>query len=152
MSTDLMHPEEEYKMSPEMLEVVTTYIETSDVLDTARALDIPKEKVIYYINKSEAKRFIDTIFLEQGYLNRNKIQETLSTIIEHKLAELEEAEMGSNKDIADLLELAHKIRMAEIKANGEPKAPGRQTNVQINNALPFGGDNYNELMNKLLGE
>lgn len=151
MSTDILNPEEEYNMSPEMLEVVTTYVETSDVGDTARALGIPKEKVVYYISKSEAKRFIDTIFLEQGYLNRNKIQDTLTKIIELKLQEMEETELGSNKDIADLLELAHKIRMSEIKANSEPKAPGRQTNVQINSTVPFGGDNYNELMQKLIG-
>lgn len=152
MTTAVLNPEEEYKMSPEMLEVVTTYVETSDVNETARALSIPKEKVIYYVNKSEAKRFIDTIFLEQGYLNRNKIQEALTRIIEMKLEEMEESELGSNKDIAELLALAHKIRMEEIKANPDPKGPTSQTNVQINSALPFGGDNYNELMNKLLGE
>jgi hypothetical protein len=73
MSTDIIAPEEEYKMSPEMVTVVTSYLETNDTAETARALQIPREKVTYYLNKPEAKRFIDTIFLEQGYLNRSRM-------------------------------------------------------------------------------
>ena len=51
--------------------------------------------------------------------------------------------------------MAHKMRMDEIKAqadmlkaeNGSVK---NQTNVQINEAVPFGQGNYGKLMEKLL--
>ena len=51
--------------------------------------------------------------------------------------------------------MAHKMRMDEIKAQAElEKAQAtnvkNQTNVQINEGLPFGQGNYGKLMDKLL--
>ena len=59
------------------------------------------------------------------------------------------------KDLADLLQMAHKMRMDEIKAQTEfTKAESSniksQTNVQINESVPFGQGNYGSLMEKLL--
>ena len=93
--------------------------------------------------------------MDLGYRNRFKLGETLDLLIEKKMEEAEESEMYSNKDIADLLLLAHKIRMDEIKAQTELEKSrvGRiksQTNVQINSELPFGQGNYGKLMDKLL--
>ena len=57
--------------------------------------------------------------------------------------------------MADLLMMAHKMRMDEIKAMAElEKAKTanvkNQTNVQINGEMPFGQGNYGKLMEKLL--
>ena len=51
--------------------------------------------------------------------------------------------------------MAHKMRMDEIKAQAElEKAQSgnikNQTNVQINESIPFGQGNYGKLMEKLL--
>ena len=72
-----------------------------------------------------------------------------------KMEEAEESEIYTNKDLADLLQMAHKMRMDEIKAQAElEKAQATnvksQTNVQINEGLPFGQGNYGKLMDKLL--
>ncbi len=152
MSTDIMAPEEEYKMSPEMVTVVTSYLETNDTGETARSLGIPREKVTYYLNKPEAKRFIDTIFLEQGYLNRSRMQDLLDELIEGKLEEMREAEMASNKDILDILNFAWRVRqdtLKEIETTNKTNAPTHQTNIQ-NNIVAGAGENYNALMGKLL--
>ena len=89
MSKDLLNPEDTYNMSPEALAVANNYLETNDVGDTARALSIPREKVTYYLNKREVKKYIDTIFLEQGYLNRGKLADAVTRIIEKKLEEFQ---------------------------------------------------------------
>jgi len=149
MTTEIMNPDEEWQMSPEMLAVAESYIATTDIRLTAQELNIPKEKVSYYLNRPECKRFIDTIFLEQGYLNRHRLQDILSNVIEKKLEEMEESELGSSKDIADLILLAHKMRMDEIKTTQVTTGPRNQTNVQINNGPGF-GDNYNSLLEKLV--
>jgi hypothetical protein len=51
--------------------------------------------------------------------------------------------------------MAHKMRIDEIKAQADlAKAEGsnikNQTNVQINESVPFGQGNYGKLMEKLL--
>lgn len=153
MSKDLLEADLGVKLSPEALTIVNSYLETNDVSATSNILGIPREKVIQYVNKKEAKRYIDTVFLEQGYLNRGKIADAMSRIIEQKLEELEEAELGSNKDIADLLTLMHKMRMDEIKviqASEKATPVVNQTNVQQNINNTF-GQNYSSLLDKLTG-
>ena len=81
--------------------------------------------------------------------------ETLDKLIDQKLEEAEESEIYTNKDLADLLMMQHKIRMDEMKAQTEfEKAKGgsikTQNNVQINTEVPFGQGNYGTLMKKLL--
>ena len=143
------------KLSPEALTVANIYLETNDIGSTANMLSIPREKVTSLLNKREVKKYIDTIFLEQGYLNRSKIAEAMTRIIEQKLEELEEAEISSSKDIADLLALSHKMRMDEIKVQQAAEKEsngfkGQQTNIQ-NNFSNEMGSNYSALLGKLAG-
>ena len=83
---------------------------------------------------------------------------SLDEMIQSKLEEAQESGVYSNKDLADLLQMAHRMRMDEIKAQAElTKAETTniktQNNVQINNeSLPFGQGNYGKLMEKLLKE
>jgi len=144
------------KIAPEALAVAEKYLASMNIQETARALQISEEEVTSYLSKREVKRYVDTVFLDVGYRNRFKLAATLDGIIDQKLEELDESEMGSNKDIADLLALAHKMRMDEIKAQtelvkAEQSQVKTQTNVQINET-PFGTGNYGELMQKLLKE
>ena len=90
-----------------------------------------------------------------GYRNRNNLASVMDDIIASKLEEATETGIYSKKDLADLLQMAHKMRMDEIKAQAElEKASSssikNQTNVQINEAIPFGQGNYGKLMEKLL--
>lgn len=146
MSQDLTNPTEAYKMSPELLEVTTRYLETSSIEETAASLEISREKVIHYLNKKESKRFIDNVFLDQGYLNKHKLQGAMQSIIDKKIEELDEAELGSNKDIADLLMMSLKMREAFMKETVQ-EGPKVQNNTQII-ARDFGA-NYNNLLDKL---
>lgn len=151
MSTEIANPEEAYKISPEALEVASTYLELHDTKETALVLGIEPEKVNYYLRKPDVKRFIDTIFLEQGYMNRGKIQEVMDKLFEIKVEEMEDSEMGTKKDIVDLLTLQHKMRMEEIKALKDAQPAGTHVKNQINvqqNAPSF-GTNYDSLVSAL---
>ena len=144
------------KMSPEGLEVANTYLELGSVSEVCTRLKLDENTVSDYLNKREIKQYIDQVYLDTGYRNRFKLASTLDNIIEEKLAEAEESQMYTNKDVADLLQMAHKMRMDEIKAMAELEkaktAPiKQQANIQINE-LPFGQGNYGKLMEKLIGQ
>ena len=144
------------KMSPEGLEVAITYFELGSVEEVCTKLALDENTVSEYLNKREVKQYIDQVYLDTGYRNRFKIASALDNIIEEKLAEVEETGMYTNKDVADLLQMAHKMRMDEIKAMAELEkaktAPiKQQANIQINE-MPFGQGNYGKLMEKLIGE
>jgi hypothetical protein len=139
------NPLTQYRISPEIFEVATEYVKHLNVKDTAKALDLTPDIVAGIIEKKEVKRYIDTIFLEQGYMQRNKLNDVMSDLIDMKLEEMQETGLGSNKDILDILKLAHDMRKDHAKAEKD-EVPGQQVNIQNN----FGGDNYNSLLENIM--
>ena len=143
------------RISPEGLEIANAYLQLGSVQLVSSHLNIDEAEVSEFLGKREVKAYVDQVFLDTGYRNRFKLGQALDTLIEKKLEEAEESEIYSNKDLADLLQMAHKMRMDEIKAMAElEKAKSssikNQTNVQINSEMPFGQGNYGKLMEKLL--
>ena len=145
------------RISPEGLEIANAYLELGNIPAVCARLSIDEAKASEYLAKREVRAYVDQVYLDTGYRNRFKLAETLDTLIDAKLAEAEESEVYSNKDLADLIQMAHKMRMDEIKAQSElekAKASNvkNQINIQNNGEVPFGQGNYGELMKKLLKE
>jgi len=144
-------------ISPEGLDIANCYLQFGNIRAVCEYTGVPEHKVVETLNKREVKRYIDTVYLDSGYRNKNNIASLIDEMIASKLEEAQESGMYSNKDLADLLQMAHKMRMDEIKAQAdllkaESSSIKNQTNVQINEALPFGQGNYGKLMQKLLKE
>ena len=143
-------------ISPEGMEIANSYLQFGNIRAVSDELRVSEEKVAELLNKREVKKYINTVYLDLGYRNRNNIGRLLDEMIESKLEEAQESGVYSNKDLADLLTMAHKMRMDEIKAQADlEKAQAgnirTQNNVQINSEVPFGQGNYGKLMEKLLG-
>ena len=143
------------KMSPEGLEIANSYLEHGSIPAVCADLGVQENEVSEMLNKREIKQYIDTVFLDTGYRNRFKISETLDMLIEKKLEESEETQIYTNKDMADLLQMAHKMRIEEMKAQTELKkaeaqSVKNQVNIQHRPELPFRQGNYGELIKKLL--
>ena len=143
------------KMSPEGLEIANSYLEHGSIPVVCAKLGVSESQVSEILNKREIKQYIDTVFLDTGYRNRFKISETLDMLIEKKLEESDETQIYTNKDMADLLQMAHKMRIEEIKAQTEMEKAKAQTvktqvNIQDNSGVPFGQGNYGELIKKLM--
>ena len=142
-------------ISPEGLEIANSYLQFGNIRGVCDYLQVPETAVVEQLNKREVKKYIDTVYLDMGYRNKNNIGSLLDDMIASKLEEAQESGVYSSKDLADLLQMAHKMRIDEIKAqtdlqkaeNGNIK---NQTNVQINEQVPFGQGNYGKLMEKLL--
>lgn len=138
------------KIQPEELEVAETYIATGFLVpDTAEVLGLSKEVVADIISRRPVKKFIELALSEVAYNHHYKISTLLGKIIDRKMEELEEAEIGSNKDIADLIKLAiewTKVREGLIKEERKTNV-GKQTNLQLNS---YGENNYSALIEKLV--
>ena len=142
-------------ISPEGLEVANSYLQFGNIRGVVEQLGVQENKVVEILNKREVKKYIDTVYLDMGYRNKNNIANVLDEMIHNKLEEAKETGVYSSKDLADLLQMAHKMRMDEIKAQTElEKAQGtqvkNQNNIQINEGLPFGQGIYCKLMEKLI--
>ena len=149
----MSNPNHLVPISPEGLEIAKVYLETQDISITAKKLGIDQLQVTQYLEKPEVKNYVDQVYLNAGYRNRFRLAEVMDQIIERKLGELNEADIGSSKDILDILQFAHKLRMDELAAQTKLEAARasnvkQQTNIQINS--PFGDTNYGKLLDSLL--
>lgn len=125
---------------PEWLEIANTYLQTASIQDTAEQLKLPAHTVTQVLAKKDVRSYIDNIYLDLGYRNKAKMAQVMDMLIDKKLEEAEESGIYSNKDVADLLMMVHKMRMDEMKTQQAPA----QTNIQVNN--------YSKLMEQLLGD
>jgi len=138
-------------MSPEGAEIANTYLANAcSILETSNSLGLPTHEISATLHSPLVKTYIAGILRETGYRHMVKIAEKMDDLVDKKWDELEEAEIGSNKDIAELLNIAHKMRMdmskllqVDVKADG----PGVQKNTQVN---VFGEGSYGKLMEKLI--
>lgn len=143
------------RISPEGLEVANAYLELGNIQAVCIRLKLDEGECSEILAKREVKSYVDQVYLDTGYRNRFKLAEALDDLIDKKMEEADESEIYSNKDLADLLQMAHKMRMDEIKAQVDlekAKASNvkNQINIQNNGELPFGQGNYGQLMKKLL--
>lgn len=147
------HPAEALTLSPECLEVANVYLQTNSVSATAEQLDVSTETVLSLLDQPETKRYIDQVFLDLGFNNRFKMRRAMDALISKKFEELDEAGVGSNKDIAELLALSHKMTMEELSRQIElEKLKTKNTSIksQVNVQINEGGSNYGNLLNKLI--
>lgn len=150
-------PAQAIAISPEALEVANQYLQCQNVQKTAQELGLSSEMVSEILDRREVRSYIDTIFMDFGFNNRFRVREVMDAIIQKKLQELDEAEVGSSKDIAELLALSHKMTMEQLdmqikleKVRSANTRVNTQVNVQMNE---FGtdGTKYGSLISKLLG-
>lgn len=132
-------------ISPEGFDVANGYLLYGSIDDTAEQMQIAKHEVVRVLNTPEVKRYIDGVLLDMGYRNKGKLGKLLDKMIDAKVEEAEESGMYTSKDLLELMQFAHKMRMDEIKAL---KEAGPATAVQINNQ--YGDSNMGRLMEKLL--
>lgn len=134
------------KIGPEGFDIANAFLMYGTVEDTAEQLQVPRHEVVKVLQTAEVKRYLDGVYLDQGYRNRDKLGRLLDRMIDAKIADAEESGEYTKKDLLELIQMAHKMRMDEIKAAKEAsQMPG--VAVQVNNQ--FGETGYGRLMEKL---
>lgn len=150
-STDLIEPE---KISPEGLTIAQVYLTEGggNMMRTAEILEMPVDELELILKKSEVTEFINRVYYESGFRNRNKIAAVMDEIIAAKLEEMDETGITTDKDIVDLLQIVSNNRIKEMELElklleakrKRSEVPSVQNNIQIN-----GG--YDTLLSKLGG-
>jgi len=146
-------PAEALAISPENLEIANCYLQLQTADAVADELDIPKSLVTQTLARREVKQYIDSVFFDVGYNNRFQMRRAMDALIKKKFQELEEAESGSTKDIAELLMMSHKMTMELLDKQIEleklqANTIKNQVNVQINEVGD--GTRYGQLIKQLV--
>lgn len=147
-------PAETLQIAPEALEVANCYLQTQDARRVADELDLPPTLVTEILSRREVKAYIDHVFMDTGFNNKFEMRAAMDALIKQKFQELHESQTGSTKDIAELLQISHKMSMdlldreIQLEKLRAGNAPSKQVNVQINEGLD--GSKYSSLISKLI--
>jgi len=147
-------PAETIQIAPEALEVANCYLQTQDARRVADELDLPPTLVTEILARREVKAYIDHVFMDTGFNNKFEMRAAMDALIKQKFQELHESQTGSTKDIAELLQISHKMSMdlldreIQLEKLRAGNAPSKQVNVQINEGLD--GSKYSSLISKLI--
>lgn len=139
MSTEII------ALTPEDLDLANAYLQYGSAHAVAEQTGIPEYAIIKSLERKDVKSYINGVYLDRGYRNRQKIADVMDKIIDSKLEEALESEVYSTKDLLEIMKFAHQIRMDEAKL-----AAGGETNSPTVNIANFGAGNYGQLMEKLL--
>ncbi|CAB4134512.1 hypothetical protein UFOVP273_131 [uncultured Caudovirales phage] len=159
MTKDLpvAHPAEVIEISPEALEIANAYLQNPRVDEVAKSLGVSTDFAVQILGRREVRAYIDRVFIDLGFNNRFKMRQLMDAIIEKKLQEMDEAGIGSNKDILEILALSHKMYMDQVNAElaleklRKANQPKTQTNIQINETKEAGqSSNYATLLQRIL--
>lgn len=147
-------PAETLQIAPESLEVANCYLQLQDARKVADELDLPVTLVTEILARREVKSYVDHVFMDMGFNNRFEMRAAMDALIKKKFQEMHEADVGSTKDITELLALSHKMSMdlldreIQLAKAQQATGPQKQVNVQINEGLD--GSKYSHLINRLL--
>ena len=140
------------EVSPEAITVMNTYLSNGfSMKETATQLSMPIENVSAFLSQRPVKALLDQQFQEAGFRNRDRMFGLLDEIINAKIEEMEETGMLPDMDIVTLLEKCHKMKMQELQMSMKLQETtnliqnNNTTNIQIN-----GGENYNQLLDKII--
>lgn len=146
-------PSEVLDISPEALEIANCYLQTQDINIVAESLDIPVHTVANVLAKRDVKAYIDNVFMNLGFNNQFKMRGAMDAILHKKFQDMEEAEVGSSKDILEIMALSHKMSMDYLAKQIElEKLQSSNIRSQVNVQINDGGDGtkYGRLLQQLI--
>jgi len=149
----LTTPAEVLEINPENLEVANCYLQNQDIVKVAELMEIPVPMVSQILQNKQVKSYIDNVFMNLGFNNQFKMREAMDAVLRKKFQDMEEADVGSSKDIIEIMALSHKMSMEYLQKQIELEKMQQQNiksqvNVQINDS----GDStkYGQLIKQLV--
>lgn len=125
------------QLDPVFLSIANDSLAGKDVYTIAEEYDVKPDLVTSILDKKEVQNYMNSVMLNQGYLNRSKRLALINKVIEHKVEEALETDVYTKKDLLDWLK-----HLNEVETSIKPKKEqGPGVAIQINN--------YDKLMNDL---
>ena len=91
--------------------------------------------------------------MESGYRNREKFFTVLDNLLDAKIEELDEAQMGSSMDIMDIMKIYHGMKVKELELSiklQELQSNSKQSASTINNVQINNSSGYDKLLDRII--
>lgn len=125
------------QVDPKFLLIANEALSGKNIVDIAEQYALSEDQVTSVLERTEVKRYMDNVYLSQGYLHRAKRLRIITEVIDQKLEEARDTGIYSKKDLLEWLKLLN-----DMENQARPKGP--TTAVQVNQT-----NNYTALMQDL---
>lgn len=139
-SDNLNNALEAPEIDPQHMVVANELLCGRSIPQIAELTGLSNDQVTAIAERAEVRRYVDAVYMSQGYLNRVRRMNIINKVIDEKMAEAAETGIYSKRDLLEWLKLLN-----DMDKDSRPRAP--TTAVQVNNHT----NNYSTLMQDLLG-
>jgi hypothetical protein len=129
------------EIDPQYLVVANEMLCGKSIPEISKQIGLSNDQVTAIAERADVRRYVDAVYMSQGYLNRVRRMQVINRVIDEKLLEAAETGVYSKRDLLEWLKLLN-----DMDRDARPKAP--TTAVQVNNHT----NNYTSLMQDLLGD
>ena len=124
------------KLDPVLLAIANDYLAGEGVDKISKEYGVSQDRVTAVLDKDDVRKYIDNVYVTQGYLNRVRRMALVNQVIEQKVQDALESGVWSKRDLLDWMK-----HLNELEETAKPKKASPQVAVQINN--------YDKLMKDL---
>ena len=124
------------KLDPVLLAIANDYLAGEGLDKIAKEYGVSQDRVTAVLDKNDVRKYIDNVYVTQGYLNRVRRLNLVNKVIEQKVEDALESGVWSKRDLLDWMK-----HLNELEETAKPKKAAPQVAVQINN--------YDKLMKDL---
>jgi len=124
------------KLDPVLLSIANDYLDGRDVSQIAEDYGVSEDRVAAVLDKDDVKKYIDNVYVTQGYLNRIRRMKLVNQVIEQKVQDALESGVWSKRDLLDWMK-----HLNDLEETAKPKKQSPQVAIQVNN--------YDKLMKDL---
>ncbi len=124
------------KLDPVLLAIANDYLGGSDIEKISEEYGVTQDRVAAVLDKDDVKKYIDNVYVTQGYLNRVRRMKLVNQVIEQKVQDALESGVWSKRDLLDWMK-----HLNDLEETVKPKKQSPQVAIQVNN--------YDKLMKDL---
>ena len=89
------------KLDPVLLAIANDYLDGRDLDKISEEYGVTQDRVAAVLEKDDVKKYIDNVYVTQGYLNRVRRMKLVNQVIEQKVQDALESGVWSNRDLLD---------------------------------------------------
>ena len=124
------------KLDPVLLAIANDYLAGEDVDKISKEYGVSLDRIAAVLDKDDVKKYIDNVYVTQGYLNRVRRMKLVNQVIEQKVQDALESGVWSKRDLLDWMK-----HLNDLEEVAKPKKTAPQVAIQVNN--------YDKLMKDL---
>ena len=116
------------KLDPVLLSIANDYLDGQDINQISKEYGVTEDRLAAALDQTEVRKYIDNVYVTQGYLNRVRRMNLVNQVIEQKVQDALESGVWSKRDLLDWMK-----HLNELEETAKPKKAAPQVALQINN-------------------